>query len=134
MSVSQKTQCDVWIVRLSIQSEWPGRLNGGFQLEFVSITRVINDMTWYKFECSHCTIAEMISLKGSFLALGARCQSWKLNNSWFFFLVKLTGVTSCLLQFDRIFFCSNNFSNIKCKVPNLKIKIADKRGQLALIS
>ena len=26
---------------------------GGFQLEFVSINRVINHMTCYKFECSH---------------------------------------------------------------------------------
>ena len=26
---------------------------GGFQLEFVSIIRVINHMTCYKFECSH---------------------------------------------------------------------------------
>ena len=79
-------------------------------------------------------MAEMTSIKGSFLALGARSQSLKLNNSLNFFLVKLTGVTSCLLQFDRKFFCSNNFSNVKCKVSNLKIKIADKRGQLALIS
>ena len=60
--------------------------------------------------------------------------NFSMNNSWNFFLVKLTGVTSCLLQFDRNFFCSNNFSSIKCKVSNLKIKIADKRGQLALIS
>ena len=27
---------------------------GGFQLEFVSISGVINHMTCYKFECSHC--------------------------------------------------------------------------------
>ena len=27
------------------------------------------------------TMAEMTSIKGSFLALGARSQSWKLNNS-----------------------------------------------------
>ena len=26
---------------------------GGFQLEFVSISQVINHMTCYKFECSH---------------------------------------------------------------------------------
>ena len=26
---------------------------GGFQLEFVSISRVINHMTCYKFKCSH---------------------------------------------------------------------------------
>ena len=26
---------------------------GGFQLEFVSISRVLNLMTCYKFECSH---------------------------------------------------------------------------------
>ena len=28
-------------------------VSGGFQLEFVSISRVINHMTYYKFECSH---------------------------------------------------------------------------------
>ena len=28
-------------------------LLGGFQLEFVSISGVINHMTCYKFECSH---------------------------------------------------------------------------------
>ena len=81
-----------------------------------------------------CTMAKMTSIKGSFLALGARSQSWKLNNSWKIFLVKLTGVTSCALQFDRNFFCSNNSSNVKCKVSDLKIKIAEKGGQLALIS
>ena len=27
--------------------------NGDFHLEFVSISRVINHMTVYKFECSH---------------------------------------------------------------------------------
>ena len=74
------------------------------------------------------------SHKRQFLTLGVCSQSWKLNNLSFFFLVKLTGVTSCLLQFDRNFFCSNNFSNINCKVSNLRNKIADKRGQLALIS
>ena len=79
-------------------------------------------------------MAEITSIKGSFLALGACSQSWKLNNFRNFFLVKLTGDTSCLLQFDKKIFCSNNFSNVKCKVSNLKIKIADKRGQLALIS
>ena len=74
------------------------------------------------------------SHKRQFLALGVCSQSWKSNNLSIFFLVKLIGVTSCLLQFDRIFFCSNNFSNINCKVSNLRNKIADKRGQLALIS
>ena len=29
------------------------QLQGGFQLEFVNISRVINHMTCYKFECSH---------------------------------------------------------------------------------
>ena len=29
------------------------QLQGGFQLEFVSISCVINHMTYYKFECSH---------------------------------------------------------------------------------
>ena len=28
-------------------------VEGGFQLEFVSISRVIDHMTCYKFECSH---------------------------------------------------------------------------------
>ena len=29
------------------------RVDGGFQLAFVSISRVINHMTCYKFQCSH---------------------------------------------------------------------------------
>ena len=29
------------------------RVDGGFQLEFVSISWIINHMTCYKFECSH---------------------------------------------------------------------------------
>ena len=49
-------------------------------------------------------------------------------------LVELTGVTSCLLQFDRKKFCLNNFTNVDCKVYNLRNKNTDKRGQLALIS
>ena len=28
-------------------------IQGGFQLEFVSISRVLNHMTYYKFECPH---------------------------------------------------------------------------------
>ena len=28
-------------------------VNGGFQLEFVSISRVMDHMTCYKFDCSH---------------------------------------------------------------------------------
>ena len=74
------------------------------------------------------------SHKRQFLALGIRSQSWKLDNLSKKILVKLTDVTSCLLQFDRKNFCSNNFSNVGCKVSNLRIKIPDKRGQLALIS
>ena len=74
------------------------------------------------------------SHKRQFLALGVCSQSWKSNNLSKKNIVKLTGVTSCLLQFDRKIFCSNNFSNVDCKVSNLRIKIADKWGQLALIS
>ena len=52
-----------------------------------------------------------------------------------FFLIKLTGVTSWLLQFDEKKICSNNFSNIDCKVSDLKKQIvACKGGQSALIS
>ena len=29
------------------------RVDGGFQLKFVSKSRIINHMTCYKFECSH---------------------------------------------------------------------------------
>ena len=36
-------------VRLRLESQ----VIGGFQLEFVSISRVINHMTCYKFDCSH---------------------------------------------------------------------------------
>ena len=44
------------------------------------------------------------SHKKQFLALGVHSQSWKLNNLLKKFLVKLTGVTSSLLQFDRNLF------------------------------
>ena len=91
------------------------------------ISECIYDVLNYVASNAHCVLlehyysmAKMTSIKGSFLALGACSQSWKLNNLWKNFLVKLTGVTSCLLQFDRNFFCSNNFSNVKCKVSNLK--------------
>ena len=46
-------------IRLSFNSFMPDffpstyLFYGGFQLEFVSISRVINHMTYYKFECSH---------------------------------------------------------------------------------
>ena len=47
------------------------------------------------------------SHKRQFLALGVHSQSWILDNlSKKKFLVKLTGVTGCLLQFDRKCFCS----------------------------
>ena len=72
--------------------------------------------------------------KRQFSSLAAHYQSWKLNNLSNFFSCQLTGVTSCLLQFDRNFFCSNNFCKVDCKVSNLSNKIAGKRGQLALIS
>ncbi len=29
------------------------RVKGGFQWEFVNISRIVNHMTCYKFECSH---------------------------------------------------------------------------------
>ena len=35
-------------------------LQGGFQLEFESISQVINHMTCYKFECPHCTLLVLI--------------------------------------------------------------------------
>ena len=46
---------------------------GGFQLEFVSISRVINHMTCYKFECSHWW--KIYTLKKSFtrFALQSEC-------------------------------------------------------------
>mgnify|MGYP006903924559 CR=1 FL=1 len=48
------------------------------------------------------------SHKRQFLALRVHSQSWILDNlSKKKILVKLTDVTSCLLQFDRKFFCSN---------------------------
>ncbi len=83
-----------------------------------------------------CTLhnGENDSHKRQFLALGVRSQSWKLNNLSKKILVKLTGVTSCLLQFDRKIFCTNNFSFVNYKVSNLRNKITDKRGQSALIS
>ena len=52
----------------------------------------------------------------------------------FFFSCQMTGVTSCLLQFDRKFFCSNFFCKVECKVSNLKNKMVGKQGRLALTS
>ena len=59
--------------------------------------------------------------KRQFSALAAHSQSWKLDNlskydRLIFFSCQLTSVTSCLLQFDRKLFCSNNF----CKVDSNK--------------
>ena len=72
--------------------------------------------------CSnHYTMAEMTSIKGSFLALGALSQSWKLNNSWNFFLVKLTGLQAAYYNLTEKFFAqiisvtSNAVQNIHLK-------------------
>ena len=40
----------------------------------------VNDEGKGRFFFRKYTMAEMTSIKGSFLALGARSQSWKLNN------------------------------------------------------
>ena len=37
----------------TLRITWSSCNLGGFQLEFVSISRVINHMNCYKFECSH---------------------------------------------------------------------------------
>ena len=58
------------------------------------------------FESKRMHNGENDSHKRQFLSLGAHSQSWILDNSQKKILVKLTGVTSCLLQFDRNFFCS----------------------------
>ena len=48
-------------------STWQKRLSnvdqGGFQLEFVSISRIINHLTCYKFECSHRLKLQLSSFK-----------------------------------------------------------------------
>ena len=48
-------------------------LLGGFQLEFVNISRVINHMTCYKFECSHCIGGKCLPLSVAQLK-GKHCQ------------------------------------------------------------
>ena len=69
--------------------------------------------------------------KRQFLALGVHSQSWILDN--------LSKKNSCQIDWcykllatiwQKIFL----LSNVNCKVSNLKNKIADKQGQLALIS
>ena len=71
------------------------------------------------------------SHKRQFLALGVCSQSWKLDN--------LSKKKSCQIGWcykllatiwQKIFL----LSNVDCKVSNLWNKIAEKRGQLALIS
>ena len=39
--------------RIQLSTERGYHVNAGYQLEFVSISRVINHMTCYKLECSH---------------------------------------------------------------------------------
>ena len=43
--------CYIALTQISMAD--PQLVYGGFQLEFVSISRIINHMTCYKFECSH---------------------------------------------------------------------------------
>ena len=45
----------MWVICISLY-----KAMGGFQLEFVSISRVIDHMTCYKFECSQCTGGKFI--------------------------------------------------------------------------
>ena len=80
--------------------------------------------------------------KMPFLALGAPSQYWKLNNlsnydrlNWFFcFLSNWLVLQAAYYNLTEKRFCSNNFSNVDCKISNLKNKIAGKWGQSALIS
>ena len=71
------------------------------------------------------------SHKRQFLALGVCSQSWKLN--------KLSKKISCQIDWCYMLLATIwqkmfLLSNVDCKVSNLWNKIADKRGQLALIS
>ena len=71
------------------------------------------------------------SQKRQFLALGVCSQSWKLN--------KLSKKNSCQIDWCYMLLATIwqkmfLLSNVDCKVSNLWNKIADKRGQLALIS
>ena len=66
------------------------------------------------------------SHKRQFLALGVCSQSWKSNNLSRKFL-------SNWLVLQAACYNLTEKHNIDCKVSNLRIKIADKRGQLALI-
>ena len=51
-----------------------------------------------------------------------------------FFSFQIDWCYKLLATIWQNFFFENNFSNIDCKVSNLRNKIVDKRGQLALIS
>ena len=66
------------------------------------------------------------SHKRQFLPLGVCSQSWKLNSLSKKNLVKVVLQGACYNLTEK--------RNVDCKVSNLRIKIADKRGQLALIS
>ena len=92
-----------------------------------------NDCTGMQFYCRARSLhnGENDSHKRQFLALGVCSQSWKLNN--------LSKKNSCQIDWCYKLLATiwQNFfllSNVDCKVSNLWNKIADKRGQLALIS
>ena len=57
-----------------------------------------------------CTMAEMTSIKGSFLALGARSQSWKLNNLWNFFSCQIDWCYKLLTTIWQKFFFAHIIS------------------------
>ena len=50
---SSESKFKVLLSRITSGSKSESSDLGGFQLEFVSISRVINHMTCYKFKCSH---------------------------------------------------------------------------------
>ena len=70
--------------------------------ETIKILTLCSSILLIKTDAVHN--GENDSHKRQFLALGVHSQYWMLDNLSKKILVKLTGVTSCLLQFDRIFF------------------------------
>ena len=56
--------------------------SGGFQLEFVSMSRVINHMTCYSFECSHWWKIYFKKNPLQYIPVWSRCSHWlKLQHS-----------------------------------------------------
>ena len=73
------------LVTTTTKQKLRSTISGGFQLEFVSISQVINHMTCYKFDCSHW-LKLQYSKASRYADFGSRkkpCSSKPHFVSWF---------------------------------------------------